>query len=478
MDDVLHPLHCAYGAEVPGAPAPDAPPPGTPGHAEWSLLAQMRDLLGRWPAVVPERSATEAVAAFAASATEAARLDRLVATLPDAPALRPSPSAVAAVEARAEDATLAAVRSTYGETAAAPVPGVEHAVLAQGRDLLERAPRAAGPAADTLAAVLARAEAATRSRPLVADDAVTERRLAPLAVVYGLGGSADADAVETAVLAGARDAVSLLPRPRPDAAVLAAVTAYAAEASAPRPAVRVPAAPRAADRAPVAGAAAGPRLASRRVGTWTGAAALAGALLLAVVLFPRAGADATDTAEAMADESAAVTLDAAPLVAEATPFAGDSEDAALPPPDETTTAPALPPAMAFAAPSTPAPSVSRAPSPRPAAAPARAASVADAPAVRREAAVESASSAFAPVAARTPAPPAGDAWDASGELRTISMRLRALRQAGTDWDAPAEAFGAPRMPVTMSATPGLQSVRAGSAPARARVRPDSAQTGN
>ncbi len=493
MTDALLPLRCAYGAEVPGEPA--APPPaGTPGHAEWSLLAQMRDLLSRWPAAAP-----------AADALEGTRLDALRATLPAPRAHGPSPTAVAAVEAYAAEATLGAVRRTYGESTGAapgvPVPATEAALLGQSRDVLERAPRPA-PSDAVLAAVLARA-AEARRRP--ADPPVAEPSLAAVAAVYGLEASAAPDPVEAAVLGGMRDALVLTPRAVPSAEAVAAVLARAAEAV-PSPAVAVPtAAPSgltgAPARRPAPGrrAAAPPRAAEHRLGRWAGATALLGAAVVALLVggpavfngLPGLGSDAAPVAETAAvvavptpaesldpTSSADEAFDAPTQALSPDDFAGALAEADTPgapaPRGPSATAPrAVPPA----APSAPV-AAARA-EPRPSAPAASTVRLAVAERALADVAVPPPPP---PPPAARPAPPReATTWDASGDLRTISLRVSALRRTtGTaDWErVPAEAFGAPRAPVTMSATPGVQAVRAGAAPTRARVLPDTTDSGN
>ncbi len=500
MDDVLHPLRCVYDVDAAGAPPQAAPPRDAPGHAEWRLLEQTRRVLDRWPSATPGRSAVEAVEAFAAAATEGVRLDALAAGLGDAPARRPSDATVVAVEARAADATLAAVRQVYGETSGVPAAGVEAAFMRPVREWLDAAPRTDRPSAAVLAAVAARAEEASRVHGTPDVDAVTPA-LAPLAAAYGFVAAPDAADAEIALLSGTRDAVALQPRERPDAATLASIAAFAAEASAEgrsaaarsaeaavpavRPAVARPSL--AGDRAPAVGGVARARHGTRRMpaSAWAGSAALAGVLVIAlvIVIVPRVVGDTGEVAETTLEAAAP---DASPLVAEALPpppapsVVADEEEPAAPAPPPTVSSPsvalAAPIASGIAAArlAVPRPSAGReaspAPSPRPA------------PVLRSAAPAEIADAAsFAPVAARTasPRPAPVDAWNAAADVRTLAMRVRALRQATpeAEWDAPAEAFGAPRTPMTMSATPGFQSVRAGT-PARARILPDSSRTGN
>ena len=573
MIDALHPLRRAYGVAAPDAPEPS---PGTPGHVEAVLLGQTREAIEHLRPAAPEAATVDAVLAYAAAGPAvAAGLDHELAALPTASPVRPDAPVLARIEAFAADATLAAVRSVYGEAVGdADVASPTEAALLDGaRELLGRGPRLR-PAAAVLAAVTARAEEASVSAPDTADAAPTDPALASLAAAYGLPlpSGATPAAVETALLTDLRDVLAGAPRVRPSDAVrdailaqaaavpaapagaeapvtelallpiaaayglpiagtpagvemallqstrdvldraprlrptdvaLAAITARAAEASGVPAVASRPAPPRAitTDRAPVAlvAAAATPGSA-RRTGLWAGSAGLVSALLLALVLLPRPGADGVDASESVATVA---SVDGG-ATAEATPPEGVPAEEAMPlvasaepPPPSAGAAETETPSLAASA--TPA----RASVPRPAAEPraevaARSEALADrvaAPSVR-----EAASSAPA-AQARTPAPrsappasglslasasrpapeTAPSSWDAAdSDVRVLSLRLRELRRGnrGTDWDAPAQALGTPQDPVTMSATPGLQSIRAGAAPGRARLRTDTFPTGD
>ncbi|WP_412060885.1 hypothetical protein [Rubrivirga sp. IMCC45206] len=464
----------ARAAEATGLPSP---PLEARSAAEAALFDQSRAALDRLPRSRPEPEGVAAVEAFAAlapaltarqspsaaavaavlaraaepagepltadSPVEAAVLDQSLAALDQLPRTRPEAETLAAVLAFAAQPSdpLAAVRGVYlGETAA---PSVEGRVLEQSREIVERAfaalpqPR---PTADAVAAVLARAAEPTDATALDARSPI-----------------------EVAVLAQSLLALDRLPRPRPAAASLDAVRLAAATASAPAAApvaAPVPAPPATAPAVPNA-------FLQNRFGAWAGGAALVLAALAAVVVLPQGGpADAETTVVAAVAEPAPVVEEAAPAPPEADaaePVAADP----LPRPSSAGTASAASGLFAAAERVVPRP----APAPPPAARPdARATTP---PTAFAAASTPSARAATPRAAGAAPVP----SWEASDDVRALSLRLQDLDDADAlAWDAaPAEAFGRPAGTVR-GATLGLQSVREGAPalpPARARIRPDS-----
>ena len=444
--------------------------------AEAALLSQTRVAVERAfaarPQPRPDAAVVDAVAARAAEAspepvqTEHAALAPLVVALGGAgapsaesevlaqsldalarvPRARPSADVLGAVAAFAATASadaatsgLDAVRSVY-EGGAEPAGSVEVAVLEQTRRAVERAvatrpqPR---PEAAAVDAVLARAAEATAAR---ADEpAVSDPALAPLALAYGLPLSVPAPGgAEVALLAQTADALGRARPARPAAAVVQSVLARAA--SARRPA-------RAARPAPADRAAASPR---RRLPgpVWVSAAAfLLAALTGAGVLFSLNGSGGSPAAGPV-DVATAETL-AVPEVAAVGTAAesGGAEAPAVPP--------AAPPPSAVA----PAPVTV-----------AQATPAAAAPAERRPAAA-------ARTASASPRPAEPPAWEVGEDVRALSLRLEEIDRSieGLAWDEPPEVFGRPAAAAT--STPGVQAVRAGAAPARARITPaDSSRT--
>ncbi len=451
MFDALTPLRRAYGVEVPGATpsvvADRIGPTGAGGpsdedarrSAETALLLQTRAAV---TAAVAAQDRTPAPAVLASVLAEAARTS--------AEALTP----------------LAAVRTLYGELATSAGPAVEAAILAQSRAAVEASARPQRPSEAAVAAVLARAAEASRLAP-VPDAAVSTPAFAPLAVAYGLPASASAGApapVETTLLLQSRTLLDAAPSGAgPSDAVVAAILARAAVQPASRTA---PARPEvAADRSPVRAARS-----ARRIGAWASGAVLAAALVVALLPRPAGApevpvaastfAEAQPARSAVADASDDVSTDspdAAPLPADAPAGAPAGDLVASAAPALSAAAP-----VAFAAPVPP-----RAvppPAPR---------RVTTPPAAPRETRPTPAPSDAAPAetALASASAPAEEAWDAPDDVRVLSLRLQELRRgnAGLGWDAPAEAFGAPTTGPA-GATPGLRSVRETVPAGRARLR--------
>ena len=471
MLDALTPLRHVYGVEPIGA----AEAPGDAGHPEQEALRQLRDLLDTWPSRAPSPQAVAAVEARASvvaaavgqtdaalaqafasrpqprpsssvvdavlaraaesvgapdalpagSPTEAALLDQSLQALDRLPTSRPDAAVIGAIEARAAEtsAALGAVRHVYLDAPA--VATVEAEALRQSRAIVERAlasrpqPR---PSSEALDAVLARAAEASgvEAEP-------------------GL----EVPLVEGALLAQSLRALDRLPRPQPspatlDAVRLAAATAGAAPVRDDRP---VPS----ADRAPV-------RPARRRTpaGVWAGAAGLLVAALAVLVVRPFGGT--TDETPITAAAVAEVADVPAPEAPEAEPVEEIAADLAAPAPS------ASAPGLAVAA---PLPGLVQA--------------------AQRTARPAPPPSAPAPqVAAAAPAAPSDPpTWEASDDVRALSLRLQELdSEDALAWDdAPSEVFGMPAASPTGGA-PAIQAVRAGApavrpAPARARLRLDS-----
>lgn len=434
MSDALTPIRQVYGLD------PDA---GTE-SPESRALHVMREVLDARPALSPSPAALTAVLARAAepadaltyeSEAQAAALAPVLDALDRLPRPRPDASVVAAIEARAAQAasSLAAVRHVYAggqAPASGTAAAVEADVLHQSREAVERSisarPRPR-PSSDAVEAVLARAAEARRQ-----SDEIPA-----------------ASPVEAAVLAQSLQALDRLPRHAPSAASLDAVLVAAATASSAPLAPVTDAAPApAADRAPV-------RSRRRPVGVWAGASALALAALIAVAVLPRGAAEPdaaplADVAEA-APERAAETI---PEVASAPEVMPSNPD----PTPLVAVAPSGSGLAASAAISGFVPVAERAPQPR-AAAPTPAA--AREPVSSRPSTPPSVRPALA-----TAASPTAPAWEASDDVRALSLRLQELDDDALDWDEPVEAFGAPAAR-SLTSTPGLRSV--GTAPARARM---------
>ncbi|MDT0631054.1 hypothetical protein [Rubrivirga litoralis] len=369
-----------------------------------------------------------------ARSAETALLAQSLDALGRVPRPRPSAAAVDAVlaaAAAASSAGLNAVRFVY-EGGAAPDAPVEIALLSQSREVVDRALRARPqprPSDVAVAAVLARAAEASAERadePTVSDPA-----LAPLALAYGLPLAVEAPAggAELALLDGTQATLDRLRPARPDAAVVEAVLARAASATR-RPAPR-------ADRPAV-------RPERRRLPSrvWAGGAALVLSALTAVAVFSGVLSDSEQT-----------VAPAASAVVAASGGAASGPELAAVGVEEEAEPPAAPPPV-VAAPQLAAVAAPQAAPPRPAPAAAR-----RAPAARP--------------AAETPP------WEASEDVRALSLRLEELDRSsdGLAWDEPAEAFGRPGGSPGLTSTPGLQSVRAGAPPARARIAPtDSSRT--
>ena len=525
MNDALTPLRQAYGLE-PGSAAP-----GSPERAEQELLRGARAALDAAPARRPSDAALSAVRERAAQASaEHARdldavrsvygegdrvesseavlldqtreaVDRLFAARPQP---RPDARVLDAVRARAAEAVAEPVRTDRPALAplvvalgGAGAPSVESETLAQSLDALGRLPRPA-PSADAVGAVLAFAATASADglgavryvyeggerpdapvevalleqtrhaveRALVArpqprpeasavdavlaraadataaradEPTVSDPALAPLALAYGLPLSAPSASggVEGALLAQTSDALSRLRPARPDAAAVQNVLARAASARRPAGAAR----PARADRA---AAPSGRRLPGP---VWVSAATLLLAALTGVgVLFNLYGPDgspATGPVEVATTETPAV-----PEIA--TVGVAAEPDAARPAAD-----PSAVPEPVAAVQAAPAPSARLVAARQPVAPPSAART--------------------APPPPETPTP----AWEVGEDVRALSLRLEELDRSieGLAWDEPAEVFGRPAEPSALTSTPGVRAVRAGAAPARARITPaDSSRT--
>lgn len=360
----------------------------------------------------------------AASPVEAAVLDQSLQALDRVPRPSPDASALEAVLAFAAQAGvsdgLEAVRHLYADGPA--VGGVEADVLGQSRAALERAftsrpqPR---PSALALEAVLARAAEASG----LAAEPVLE--VAP---------------VEAALMAQSHRALDRLPRLGAPAASLDAIRIAAATASSEAAAALAPASTPAVALPP----------SSTR--WWAGAGALVLAALVAVVLLPNAlQSDGAQEVAALEDAFPAVALlDTAPT-AEPVP-ADDVLEA------DSESAPATPSAAS------------------PLVASAAVSGFVPVNEVRSQAQTRSARSVPPPPSASAPSPAASSAaapaWDAPDNVRALSMRLEELDlEDAIDWEEPAEVFGVPATR-SRTATPGIQAVREGAAPAPVTI-PDS-----
>lgn len=454
MSDALSPLRHAYGMKVPQPSNRMNAALGAPGRIEVELIQQGRALLEAAPKQAPSSSVLDTVRAFAAGRQREGAL------------------------------RTAAVAVAYGERDAEPgqtLPLAELGVLRQGKDLLEgwTANARSIPSEAAFLAVVSRAADATRVAPpreLVVGDAA----LQPLALAYGLPlavGAATDSGAEADLLASTRAALDSLPREVPQQAVTAAVLARAAEMScppSPAAASRTHARP-APDRAATEGSTS-----RRRTGLIAGLTSAAGALVLALVLWP-SGANtpagvggsqralASDvTAESAAPAPSAETADRIPQ-ADAEPFVGQMA-AGLAPVDQAV------PAERPSRPGGPSNSdIQGAAIASAAAAPVPA----SAPLVRERApqnvSRSSASAEMVEAAPRVSASAPAPDWDMPTDHRVVSLRMNELKRANTGirWDAPAEAFGAPKTVDRSSASPSIRVVREGAAPARARLLRDS-----
>ena len=429
MSDALTPLRQVYGLE------PDA----RAGSPEHEALRGMREVLDAHPSPVPSPEVVAAVLARAAerpdaltfeSERQAAALAPVLDALDRVPRPRPSQAVVAHVLARAAQsaASLDAVRHVYAEGPAPPAetPAAREVdMLSQSREAIQRAiagrPRVQ-PSTAAVDAVLARAA-----------EAVSDPDAIPVT-----------SPVEAALIDQSLQALDRLPRLAPSAAARDAVLVAAATASAAlaTPALGPADRPAAPGRTPARDRA--PAVARRRpVGMWAGASALVLAALVAVAVLPRGAAEPEPVAAAESIEEA----DDSPSLASPTPEASPE------PVDEVAAAPTAPSGSALVASAAIAsyvPVVER-PTPAPAA---------PAPVASPTAPVRSSQAA----AAAVPAPPS---WEASDDVRALSLRLQELEDDALAWDEPAEAFGAPAARA-LTASPGLQSVRSGG-PARARM---------
>ena len=517
MSDGLSVIRRVYG--------PDGQAPSAGADAiETAVLTQSIDALGALPTYAPDADVLARICARAAEASdvealaavrgalglgpmqatvEGEVLRQAVDALATLPRVAPAPEAVAAVEARAEEASLAPIRAASGESdEVASGPEVE--ILRQSLLALDTLPRT-GPSEEALAAVMARAQEASLApvRSVVGETDETvkgpevallrqslqaldtlpayavaestlqavlaraaEASLAPVLAAYDEAPEASGVSPEVEILRQSREALETLPRYAPSeravAAVLAAASAATTSAS---PAGRQrPAADRAAVRE------ARPR---RRTGAFAGLATLALAVIAAVV-FLQPGGD-TLAPEAVADQEIALATPAPsqpePL---ASPSASEPDVASGPDvvsgPDATAPlAEAVPTyrrSVARSAPSGPSadafePVAARSSAPR------------SAPAAPR------ADAAFAGAALADAAPPrpVETEWEAAEDVQLLSLRLQQLREQnrGIEWDTPATAFGAAG-PATPGTTPGVQAVREMAPVGRALVRnlaPDS-----
>ena len=411
-------------------------------------------------ATAPPASGAAATGAALEEAAEEALLRQSRAALDALPRVAPPPAVLQAVEAeaaRAADPSLGAVRFVYGLGEEPAGAAAEVALLRQSRAAVETLPPASPPAA--------RVEAV--------EGRAAEASVAPVLAAYGEASPlAEAASPEVAVLRQSRAALDALPRHEPSEAAMAAVLAAAATASG---GASTPTHTPAADRPPVAGART-----RRRTGAFAGVATLAVAVFAAVLMLrpdaPTLQADLTADAPAPQADPAPLAETPPADPAPAPPIATAPEPsaplvAAAPTPAPARRLPGLPPtarvpsgpAASAPAPRTVSRSVPRAAAPPPA----------EAQLVAERAVLDDAEAA--------PAPETD--WEAGEDVRLLSLRLQKLRQQnkGLEWDTPSVAFGDSDPTVTGGATPGIQAVRAGAAPAarppaRARVRADRVRT--
>ena len=382
---------------------------------------------------------------------ETALLDQMRRVLDARPAASPSGAALDAVAERARTASRAAGPLYAAYAASAPLDG-EAEVLRQSRVALDRAiasqPRPR-PSDDVEARILARAAEASG---LERDAAPADPALAPVAAAYGLAGAGDAVSVEATLLASTRVALGRLPIAQPDAATLDAILAQAALASAPARPQTAPPGPAADRRA--ADRRAAPLTSRRRSGIWAGTAAVLAAVVAAVLFFPSAPSGTESVTESASPLAAVADVSAKPEA----DVAGASEESVAAPPADPAPVASAARTLARTAPRGPAASDPAPPAGPPPVAARRAASAGIAAATPRS---DEASALDVGTAT---------AWDVDDDVRLLSLRLQELRRQneGLAWDEPAEAFGAPAPDGTR--LPGVQAVREGAAPARARVR--------
>lgn len=443
-----------------------------------------------------------------ADSPEAQILQQSLAALDTLPAYAPSPEALAAVLARAQESALEPVAAEIGDLAEAGPDSPEAEILRQSMAALDALP-AATPSPEVLGAVFAYAADAsvapvlaaygegTSDSPEVemlrqsvaaldtlpaqspspeARDAVTVHAAAASAapVLAAYGEVSGVDSPEVPLLAASRQALDTLPTYAPSAAAMAAVMAAAAEASgaampvegtAPATAAPATAAPaarpkrRAKDRG--AAVAARPRT---RIGALAGLSTLAVAIL-AGLLFLRSGdslapeADIVALAEPAPEEAPVASAPAEPL-ADLAPEPEPTPEAAPPEPPRPIvprTAPRGPNADGFQ------PVAAQRPAPSP-------------PSAARARSAPEAEAAFMADAmpAEADASASGDAaptdWDAGDDVRLLSLRLRQLREenAGLEWGEPAVPLG--QSARTAGTTPGVQAVRESAPMGRALAR--------
>ena len=473
--------------------------------AEGALLAQSLRAMDSLPAYEPSAQTVQVTHAMAEEATfaavratqtgampdtpEAALLRQSVEALDALPVYSPDASGLAAVLAEAERMSNASVLAAFGE-AEAP-DSIEAALLRQSMEALDMLP-AYSPSGDALAAVLARAQAASMPDGLAAwetdepsQDVETEtlrqsalalgslptyspdasglaaafaeaERMSHAAVLAAFGEADAQDSVPADVLRQSARALDTLPTYAPSEAAVAAVLGAAVPAPAATPSRRQPAADRAARPA------ASPR---RRTGLLAGLGTLAVAVIAAVVLLPFGGEAIAPAPEAAAfadlapqSEPSAPEERAAESDEQAEPYAERLEGGGATPPPA--------PAPVFAQRQAPRGPSAGGVQPAPER---RRVQTRDVAPARVEAEVD-----LAP--ASLPASPSDASalapeWDAGDDVRLLSLRLRQLREqnAGLEWDEPAIAFGAASSEPS-GTTPGVQAVREGPPPSAARVR--------
>lgn len=485
--NALDPIRHAYG-EAEGTP----PATGEPGHAEYRLLRSTRDVLDALPRERPDAAVLDAVKAAAAAYArqpllaaygeaappaaddprhaEYALLQGTRVVLDRMPKPRPDPPVLDAVEAAAREAALAPLRHAYGEAEGTPpAPGepgyAEYELLRSTRAALDALPRVR-PDASVLDAVKAAAKA---------------RALRPVMAAYGEAeapAAGDLQHAEYALLQSTREVLSRAPKARPDAAVVAAISAAAAGATAvpvapARPAARPPApgGPRPAADRPARGRV----LPFGRLPAWVGTAAM----LVIIATAGIWGLNERPTRTPSPEPSAQV----APVPEAEEQASSDPAAPRSPAPGEDLVAQAAPPTSG--------------PPPGPMAAEGRARGAAPpppaAPAPRPQARAPQESAAA--LAARAAEPSLHDtasagrgadeegmpvaAWEAGADVRLLSLRLQQLAETseGLSWDAPPIPFGAAGA-LAGERLEGVQAVGAGPAHIEVRMRTTPADRSN
>lgn len=419
MNDALDPIRHLYRDDAPAeTPLPDGSP-----SVEYTLLAGTKSVLDQMPRQVPDKATLDAVKAAAAAHT----LDPL--------------------------------RDVYSDAEGSIPSGVEHALLASTKSLLEAQPRVR-PDVAVVEAVLALA---------------AQHTLGPLRHAYGdTEGSRVPDGAQQAeyeLLVSTKAVLEAQPRQRPAASVLAAIATAAGATGA---AVMAPAAAgaRAADRPAQSRG-------SRRWGAWIGSAA---ALMIVAVsglwaLQNGPTSDLSLQAAAPSEVQADAERSDTPLTEEEAtrPFQEESFAVATPPSVGPTLTPERQAVLGRVEPSVraAAPPVVRLASPQ------------DGVVGRREQetpALENTSAFEGDLAV------AGDdvagaglgeavqtvaSWEAGEDVRVLSLRLQQLAASneGLDWDDPVVPLGATG---GAAADPGIRSVRDGVTPSRVEARMRSA----